>query len=127
MVRITSYFSFVFCYPFIFIADFIIMARVQWGYQLLVLGIETFVLQLLVIALTVLEFRKSAQALLNPHNDQFAMIKPSRQLKVMAVGDEDDYQEGIPEVDEDTLIRSKLKTEQLEIGLRQQALARILH
>ena len=55
------------------------------------------------------------------------MIKPSRQLKVMAVGDEDDYQEGIPEVDEDTLIRSKLKTEQLEIGLRQQALARILH
>lgn len=30
-------------------------------------------------------------------------------------------------MDEDTLIRSKIKTEQLEIGLRQQALARILN
>lgn len=42
------------------------------------------------------------------------------------IDEEDDYEEGIPEVDEDTLIRSKIKTEQLEIGLRQQALARIL-
>ena len=41
--------------------------------------------------------------------------------------DDDDYQEGIPDMDEDTLIRSKVKTEQLEIGLRQKALARILN
>ena len=31
---------------------------------------------------------------------------------------EDDYEEGIPEMDEATLIRSKIKTDQLEIGLR---------
>ena len=50
------------------------------------------------------------------------MIKPNNkgQVKVMGgMDDEDDYEEGIPDVDEDTLIRSKIKTEQLEIGLRQ--------
>ena len=41
------------------------------------------------------------------------MIKPNHkgQVKVMGVEEEDDYQEGIPDVDEDTLIRSKIKTE----------------
>ena len=40
---------------------------------------------------------------------------------------DDHYDEGVPDIDEDTLIRSKIKTEQLEIGLRQKALARILN
>ena len=56
------------------------------------------------------------------------MIKPNKgQVRVMGVMDDDDYEEGIPDIDEDTLIRSKIKTEQLEISLRQQALARILN
>lgn len=60
------------------------------------------------------------------------MIKPnskgSKQFRVMGgIEDDDDYQAGIPDIDEDTLIRSKIKTETLEIGLRQQALARILN
>ena len=49
------------------------------------------------------------------------MIKPNKTGQVRVMGgmdEEDDYEEGIPEVDEDTLIRSKIKTEQLEIGLR---------
>ena len=32
--------------------------------------------------------------------------------------EDDDYEEGIPDLDEDTLVRSKIKTEQHEIGLR---------
>jgi len=57
------------------------------------------------------------------------MIKPKSQpLRVMGFQDmDDDYHEGIPDIDENTLIRSKIQTEQLEIGLRQKALARILH
>lgn len=52
------------------------------------------------------------------------MIKPnskgSKQFRVMGgIEDDDDYQAGIPDIDEDTLIRSKIKTETLEIGLRQ--------
>jgi hypothetical protein len=44
IVRLTAYFSFVFCYGFIFIADVLIITRVDWGYQLLVLAIETIIL-----------------------------------------------------------------------------------
>ena len=59
------------------------------------------------------------------------MIKPNskggKQVRVMGGLDDDDYEEGIPDLDEDTLVRSKIKTEQHEIGLRQKALARILN
>ena len=88
-------------------------------------------LQLVIILLTCLEFRKGATKLLNSHQDQLSMIKPNskgKQFRVMGgIEEDDDYQAGIPDIDEDTLIRSKIKTEQLEIGLRQQALARILN
>ena len=130
LLRLTAYFSFIFCYGFIFIADIIILAKIGWGYQLYILAIETLVLQILLIILTVIEFRKGADGLLKDQDEQFSMIKPNNkgQVKVMGgIEEEDDYQEGIPDVDEDTLIRSKIKTEQLEIGLRQQALARILN
>ena len=40
--------------------------------------------------------------------------------------DEDDYEEGIPDMDETTLIRSKVKYEDAEVALRQKALAKIL-
>ena len=63
--RLSAYFSFVFCYGFIFLADIVILSRVEWGYQLLVLAIETIVLQIIIIVLTVLEFRKGAKDLLN--------------------------------------------------------------
>ena len=57
------------------------------------------------------------------------MIKPmgSQEMRVMgAMDEEDDYEEGIPEMDESTLIRSKVKTEELEADLRRKALAKIL-
>ena len=105
------------------------MARVDWGYQLSILAIESLILQTLIIILIVLEFRKGADALLNSQGEQFAMIKnKAAPVRVMAFQDDDDhYDEGVPDIDEDTLIRSKIKTEQLEIGLRQKALARILN
>ena len=40
--------------------------------------------------------------------------------------DEDDYEEGIPDMDEQTLIRSRVKYEENEIALRQKALSKIL-
>ena len=126
--RLTAYFSFVFCYGFIYIADIIILSRVEWGYQLSILAIETLILQTIIIILIVIEFRKGADALLNNKGEQFAMIKNKAPVRVMGFQDEDDhYDEGVPDIDEDTLIRSKIKTEQLEIGLRQKALARILN
>lgn len=59
--------------------------KISWGYQLVILAIETIVLQLVVIILTIFEFRKGADSLLNTQGDQFAMIKPKNagQLKVM--------------------------------------------
>ena len=111
-------------------ADVLIFMRSEWGYQLYIFAIESAVLQTIVIILTIWEFAKGADGLLKDSDEQFSMIKPNKgQIKVMGGMDdmEDDYEEGIPEIDEDTLIRSKIKTEQLEIGLRQQALARILH
>ena len=44
IVKMVSYFSFIFCYGFIFIADLVIFIKVEWGYQLLVLGVETAIL-----------------------------------------------------------------------------------
>lgn len=44
IVRMCSYFSFIFAYGFILLADFVIFAKVKWGGQLLILGIETAVL-----------------------------------------------------------------------------------
>lgn len=71
MLRLTAYFSFVFCYGFIFIADILIIFRVEWGYQLLVLAIETIFLQVLVIVLTVLEFRQDAVTLLSADDEDY--------------------------------------------------------
>lgn len=64
LLRLSSYFSFVFCYGFIFIADIVILINVKWGFQLVILAIETMILQVIVVVLTIIEFRKGP-ALLN--------------------------------------------------------------
>jgi hypothetical protein len=51
-LRMITYFKYIFVYAPIFIADLLIFAQVKWGHQLLVLAIETFILQIVVIALT---------------------------------------------------------------------------
>ena len=52
--------------------------------------------------------------------------RPKGQFRVMSGLDEDDYEEGIPDMDEQTLIRSKVKYEENEVALRQKAFAKIL-
>jgi hypothetical protein len=44
IMRTATYFSWIFCYVPIYIADIIIFSKIKWGYTLLVLGIETFIL-----------------------------------------------------------------------------------
>lgn len=48
------------------------------------------------------------------------MLKPGHKpIRVMAGVDDDSYEEGIPDMDENTLVRSRLKVEEHEIKLRQ--------
>ena len=72
------------------------------------------------IILTILEYRKSSQLLLNTYGEGYGMIdrQGKGQIKVMSGLDEDDYEEGIPDMDEQTLIRSKIKYEENEVALR---------
>jgi hypothetical protein len=58
-LRMVTYFNYIFVYVPIFIADLVIFAQVHWGYQLLVLGIETFILSILIIVLSVIEMRNA--------------------------------------------------------------------
>ena len=48
-------------------------------------------------------------------------------MAVMGVDDDDDYEEGIPDFENETLIRSKLKHEEFETELRRKALSKILN
>lgn len=56
-LRMITYFNYVFVYIPIIIADIIVFAEVKWGYQLLVLAIETFLLIITIIILTYFEFK----------------------------------------------------------------------
>jgi hypothetical protein len=111
IIRMCSYFSFVFTYGFIFIADILIFLYVKWGTQLLILGIETALLQILVIVLTYLESRKSPAELLSVGSTQYTSINPLRNGEVKVKSgieyESDDYEEGIPDVDEALMLRSK--------------------
>jgi hypothetical protein len=44
VLRLISTFSFIFSYGAIFVADVVILIKIRWGYQLLVLAIETAIL-----------------------------------------------------------------------------------
>lgn len=83
------------------------------------MGIETFILQTLLIILTYFEFKEGSQKLLAAGGESYTMITATprkggnvAQLKVMGAMEDSDYEEGIPDMDEDTLIRSKYKTEE---------------
>jgi hypothetical protein len=88
IVRMCSYFSFIFAYGFVFIADLIIFARIKWGSQLLILGIETCLLQILIIVLTYLEQKKPPTELLSVGSSQYTSINPGKirgEVKVKSV------------------------------------------
>jgi len=81
---------------------------------LLILAIEAFLLAILIIVLTVIEFR-NAERLLMTGDEQYIRIKPK-------IGDNTLVRGGI-DVDETTLIRSKMIDDDYEIQLRKRALA----
>jgi hypothetical protein len=78
------------------------------------LGIEAFILAILIIVLTIIEFR-NAERLLMTGDEQYIRIKPK-------VGDQTMVR-GMVDVDESTLIRSKMIDDDYEIQLRKRALA----
>jgi hypothetical protein len=51
-MRMITYFSFVFVYIPIIACSALIFVQVQWGYQLLILGIEALILAIVIIVLT---------------------------------------------------------------------------
>jgi hypothetical protein len=83
----------------------------------LILAIEAFFLAILIIILTVIEFRHPERLLMSG-DEQYIKIKP-RQVEGTMV-------RGMVDVDESTLIRSKMVDDDYEIQLRKRALAQIL-
>lgn len=64
-LRMITYFSFVFVYIPIIAADVIIFMQVEWGYQLLILAIESLILAILIFGLTIAEFRHPERLLMS--------------------------------------------------------------
>ena len=114
-MRMITYFSFVFVYIPIIASSIMIFIQVKWGYQLLILGIEAFILAILIIVLTIYEF-KNPERLLMSGDEQYIRIKPR-------VGDNTNVMGAMIDVDETTLIRSKVIDDDYEIMLRKRALA----
>lgn len=85
----------------------------------MVLAIESFILAILMMILTVIEFR-NASRLIMTGDEQYVRIKPKTgdgQTNVMS---------GLIDMDESTLIRSKVVDDDYEIQLRKRALVSIL-
>jgi hypothetical protein len=82
------------------------------------LGIEAFLLAILIIVLTIMEFR-NAERLLMTGDEQYISIRPKIVDNTMV--------RGMVDVDETTLIRSKMVDDDYEIQLRKRALAQILN
>lgn len=107
-MRILTYFSFIFVYLPILAADVLILMQVGWGYQIFILAIESGVLALLIMVLTILEFRHP-ERLLMTGDEQYVRIKPrgfAGDVNVMGA---------MVDIDESTLIRSRMIDDDYEI------------
>lgn len=106
-MRMITYFSFVFVYIPIIASCVIIFLQVTWGYQLLILGIEALILAVIVVALTIQEFR-NPERLLMSGDEQYIRIKPR-------LGDNTSVMGAMVDVDESTLIRARVIDDDYEI------------
>lgn len=75
-----THFHFVFVYGAIFFADFIIIISTRWGHQLLVLAIETSILQALMIYLMISELKNPQQ--LYADQSKYSKLRPKKQAQV---------------------------------------------
>ena len=89
------------------VADVLIVIKVPWGYQLLILAIESFVLAIIITILTLLEFRHPDRLLMSG-DEQYIRIKPKSFDGGSVMG-------ALVDVDESTLIRSKVVDDEYEI------------
>ena len=64
-MRMLTYFSFIFVYLPIIAADVLIFMQVEWGYQLLILAIESFILAIGITIATIIEFRHPERLLMS--------------------------------------------------------------
>jgi hypothetical protein len=80
------------------------------------------------IFLIITEMWQGSQALLQGGTYHTLKAK-SNELKVRGglMDDDDDYDQGVPEMNEMTLIRSRAEFEEVEINMRKQALVKILN
>jgi len=119
-LKMMTYFQYVFVYLPIFFADVLIFAFVEWGHQLLVLAIETCILQILMIILTHYEFKKPDE-LYTDGEGGYSTLKPRKngQIAVMGMLDGDG-------IEEDHLVRENKNQFEYEVMLRKKALTAIL-
>lgn len=89
-----TYVKYVFVYIPIFLADLIIFFAVGWGHQLLILAIETFLLQLFMIFLTYKEFQDPARLYADAEGE-YSQLKPRKngQIAVMGAFEDDGMDE----------------------------------
>ena len=118
-LKMMTYFQYVFVYIPIFIADVVIFKFVGWD-QLLVLAIETCILQTVVIILTHYEF-KNPDKLYADGELEYSTLKPRKngQIAVMGMVEEDG-------IEEDHLVRQDKSNYEYEVMLRKKALTAIL-
>ena len=76
-LKMLTYFQYVFVYIPIWVADVFIVMEVPWGHQVLVLAIETFILQFVIIYLTYREF--DDPDLYSPQDNDYLQLKPRTQ------------------------------------------------
>ena len=91
-----------------------------------ILAVESLVLQIVIIALTVIEFRKGAMYLDCLRGNSMVKAANKKPLRVMGAATDEDYEEGIPDMDEKTLIRARYEHEEREVNLRKVALSKLL-
>lgn len=75
VMKMCTYFNWVFAYGAIYVADVFIFFKISWGYQLLILGYETAILQTIIILLTWYELKTPAQELLGAGKGQYTSFK----------------------------------------------------
>ena len=114
-----TYFSFIFVYLPILVADIIIWAKVRWGYQLLILSVESFLLIIAQLILTFLEFRRLDKLVLRG-DEQYTRIKPKFINDTMVMS-------GMVDVDETTLVRGKVVDDDYEVFLRKKAFVSVIN
>ena len=111
-LKMLTLFQCIFAYSPIFLADLIIISKVGWGHQILVLAIETFLLQILMMLLTYFEF-KDPEGLYTEGEVDYSSLKPRKSGQIAVMGAFED--EGM---DETHLVRVERRDHEYEVNLR---------